>query len=60
MHLIYPNVSNFAKNLNDFFNLLKFDESCWNAPMILVHLKEVTILPSASVYFAIRGKTIAK
>jgi len=46
--------------MNAVFNQLKFDESFWNAPMILVHLKEVTILPSVSVYFAIRGKTIAK
>ena len=28
--------------------------------MILVHLKEVTVLPSGSVYFAIRGKTYQK
>jgi len=60
MHLIYQNVSNFIKNLNAVFNQLKIDESFWNTPIILVHLKEVTILPSVSVYFAIRGKTIAK
>jgi len=55
MLLIYPNVSNFAQNLNDVFNLPKFDEDCWNSQMILVNLKEVTILPPGSVYFVIRG-----
>jgi len=28
-----------------FSNKLKFDEGCWNSQMILIHLKEVIILP---------------
>jgi len=28
-----------------FFDWLKFDEGCWNYQIILVHSKEVTILP---------------
>jgi len=36
------------------FNWPKFDEGYWNSQVILV--QEVTILPSDSVYFAVRGK----
>jgi len=56
MLLIHTNVSNFTQTLNDIFEKPKFGESCWNSQMILVHLKEVIILISGSVYFAIRGK----
>jgi len=48
MFLILP------KTCITFFNWPKFDEGYWNSQMILV--QEVTILPSDSVYFAVRGK----
>ena len=48
MFLILP------KTWITFFNWPKFDEDYWNSQMILV--QEVTILPSGSVYFAVRGK----
>jgi len=56
MLLIYTNVSYFTQNLNDVFYKPKFGEDCRNSQMILVHLKEVNLLPSGSVYFAIRSK----
>jgi len=43
-----------SKTWITFFNWPKFDEGCWNSKMILV--KEVSILPSGSVYFAVRSK----
>ena len=48
MFLILP------KTWITFFNWPKIDEGYWNSHMILV--QEVTILPSGSVYFSVRGK----
>jgi len=54
MLLIYPNISHFAQNLNEFLNRPKFDEGYWNCQMIPVHLKAVSILTSEAKKFTWR------
>jgi len=46
MLLIYSNVSNFTRNLNEFFSWPIFDEGCWNYHMVPVHSRVMSILPS--------------
>jgi len=49
-----------SHTITDEFYKLKFGEVCWNSQIILLHSKEVTILPSGSVYLPLEAKKNGK